>query len=63
MLFLQESAEDIALLDNTKFWLKFAAGNSNNNNSSVLTVELPICTTIASKDCKNKSKMRDTGNV
>ena len=34
--------------ENTKFWLKFAAGCSSDKKSSILAINLPTCTTILS---------------
>ena len=34
--------------EDTKFWLKYAAGHGKDKNSSILAINLPTCTTISS---------------
>ena len=50
--------------ENTKFWLKFAAGSGSNKQSSILAINLPTCTTIVSAALyKQISKTWEGDNV
>ena len=55
--FLQELLEESNLLDNVKFWLKFATGYGDNKDSSKLVVELPTCTMIPSKTLQEQIQL------
>ena len=42
--------------ENTKFWLKFAAGHGKDKQSSILAVELPTLTNIKTQNNESKKK-------
>lgn len=44
----QQLLKEKDVAENTKFWLKFTAGYGSNKQSSILAIDLPTCTTIAS---------------
>merc|ERR1739836_135780 len=44
----QEVMSEKDITENTKFWLKFAAGHGKDKQSSSLAIDLPTCTTISS---------------